>query len=80
MLPDNLAIGSSIQVYLDLGYDLDEAIDRAAHADHLFRRRHKHLNGRELMEQLQISADCSRWAAQHYGLNDTVRSNAHKEA
>jgi hypothetical protein len=70
MLPDNLAIGSSIQVYLDLGYDLDEAINRAAHADHLFRRRRTHPNGRELMEQLQISADCKRWAAQHYGLHD----------
>jgi hypothetical protein len=54
-----------------LGYDLDEAINRAAHADHLFRRRRTHPNGRELMEQLQISVDCKRWAAQHYGLHDS---------
>ncbi|MFB2976352.1 hypothetical protein [Microseira sp. BLCC-F43] len=70
MLPDNVAISSSIQMYLDLGYDPEVAVNKAARADHLSRRRKHTTNVKELIERDQISADCCRWASQRYKSND----------
>jgi hypothetical protein len=69
MLPDNLAISSSIQMYLDLGYDSSVAVNKAARGDRLSRRRKTPTNLKELIERAQISADCCRWVSQRYGSN-----------
>ncbi|XGV95035.1 MAG: hypothetical protein ACAF41_20100 [Leptolyngbya sp. BL-A-14] len=67
MLPDNVAISNSVQVYLDLGYNPEVAINKAARADHLSRRRPTPPDLKGILERAQIAADSSRWASQRYG-------------